>query len=254
MKKKQIIIASSILCMLGFSFPFFMIPDKDLVTILSFSFTALGSIATVLTLVVAIILYQKLTIDSLVVERQTNKVLELIDILKGHTVRIHTNKVVIMSRFTIENQSYFNDPLIKEALGDALITREEDFNNFINQILNVGNSYWMPSEIREKLEFLRITGFLNVDEDEINNFSKLTFNHTVRDSDKWVKIIASSKTVYTTLEKPIKLEDAELILNDYITSKNSLVTEIENWITTKSSIKIKFDMDLPNQKVENKIT
>src|SRR5690606_10307207 len=163
----------------------------------------------------------------------------------------------IFSRFVIDEQSYFKTRFISEALGDALITRQEDFDNFVNKILNVGNSYWMPNEIREKLEFLRITGFFPVEKKDLNKFSRLSFSKTVSDDDEWVKIIASLKTVHTTVENPIKLEDAELLLNDYITSKNSLVAEIENWIATKSSIKIKLDMDMPNQQnphTENKIT
>lgn len=256
MTRKQFILLGVLTCILGFSFPFFLIPNEDLYTILSLSFTATGTIATILTLVVAMILYQKFTIDSLVVERQTNKVLELVDILKGYTVRIHTGKVVIHSRFVIDDQYYFKTPAINEALGSALITREEDFDNFVNKILNVGNSYWMPNEIREKLEFLRIIGFYPVEKKDISNFSRLTFSQTVSDDDEWLKIIASLKTVHSTIENPIKLEDAELLLNDYITSKNSLVAEIENWLATKSSIKIKLDMDMPNQQnphTENKI-
>jgi hypothetical protein len=257
MTRKQFIILSTVSCVLGFLFPFFLIPNENLTSILFLSFAALGTIATILTLIVAIILYQKFTIDYLVVERQTNKVLELIDILKGYTVSIHTGKVIIFSRFVIDEQSYFNTPFIREALGDALITRKDDFDNFVQKILNIGNSYWMPNEIREKLEFLRITGFYPVEKKDLNNFSRLSFGQTVNDEDEWLKIIASLKTVHTTVENPIKLEDAELLLNDYITSKNSLVAEIENWIATKSSIKIKFDMDLPNQQnlhVENKTT
>lgn len=255
MTRKQFIIVSILSCISGFSFPFFLIPNEKLGTILSLSFTATGAIATIFTLIVAMILYQKFTIDSLVVERQTNKVLELVDILKGYTVSIHTGKVVIFSRFIIDEQSYFKTRFINEALGDALITRKEDFDNFVNKILNVGNSYWMPNEIREKLEFLRITGFYPVEKKDLKNFSRLSFSQTVNDDDEWLKIIASLKTVHTTLENPIKLEDAELLLNDYITSKNLLVAEIENWIATKSSIKIKLDMDMPNQKnlnIENK--
>lgn len=89
MKKKNLVCFFSVICIISFAFPFFM---KDKATTfsdtLSLAFTSLSAVATVGTLVIAVLLYQQFTIDSILVERQTNKVLELIDFLKGEEVYI----------------------------------------------------------------------------------------------------------------------------------------------------------------------
>lgn len=237
-----------ILCLTAFILPFFLESKKDLLTILSISFTALGAIATLLTLVIAIILYQRFTIDTIVVERQTSKVLELIDLLKGKVVYIHTNKFTFLSRFTVDGGYLFNENFYKEMAGMALVTRRSDFESFVNPILNVSNSYWMPAQIKKKIEFLKITGFIRgVNMDEVNEYAKLTFNEPQKENDEWLLIWANLGELRTASNDPIKIEDAEMLVNDYIAAKNELVKAVEQWLKDKTSITIDLNMDLPNQ-------
>lgn len=248
MTQKRIIIGSIFLCSIAFISPFILEPEKDLLSILSVSFTALGAIATVLTLVIAIILYQRFSIDTIVVERQTSKVLELIDLLKGKVVNIETNRFTFYSRFTIDKGHLFKESYYKEMAGMALVVRESDFHQFVNPILNVSNSYWMPAQIKKKIEFLKITGFISsVNPEELKKYAKLVFNEPKKDNEEWKLIWANLNELRTLNNYPIKIEDSEMLVNDYIAAKNELVKAIEHWLKDKTSITIELEMDLPNQ-------
>ena len=104
MKKKNLVWFFSAICLISFIFPFFL-KDKDatLSNTLSLAFSSLSATATVATLIIAVLLYQQFTIDSILVERQTNKVLELIDLLKGQVVYIGVEEYDYLSRFDIDD-------------------------------------------------------------------------------------------------------------------------------------------------------
>ena len=103
--KKLMIFISLACCLLAFIIPFIFSNCNDsLISILSTSFTALGAIATLFTLFIALMLYQRFGIESRFIERQTDKTLELVDIIKGKVLNIETNKFTYYLRFSIDDK------------------------------------------------------------------------------------------------------------------------------------------------------
>jgi hypothetical protein len=254
MNKKKLIWICSIICLISLVVPFFF-RDKEttLLGVLSVAFTALSATATVSTLLIAILLYERFSIDSILVERQTNKVIELIDFLKGQTVKIDFDKYTYYSRFDIDNINLYNSEFYKAMAGFALVTRVKDYDSFFGKIVDMSYSYWMPEEIKEKMQFLKITGyFKEVPQSELKNYAKLKFSSKESKEDEWLIITPNLKEFSTGDGQVIKLEDAELLVNDYIASKNMLINTIVNWLEEKSNIKLDFKLYEPNQSIEMK--
>ncbi len=155
MGRKSLNILSLILCIGAFTFPFFLKSTDtfDGVSKLGLSFTALASTATVLTLFVALLLYKKLSIDSFLIQRQTDKVLELVDILKGKIVRFETEKFTFFSRFDVDDEHLFKSKFYNDLAGRALLIRYEEFSRNIDPIIDISYNYLIPEEIREKWIF-----------------------------------------------------------------------------------------------------
>lgn len=253
MKKKNLVWFFSAICLISFIFPFFL-KDKDatLSNTLSLAFSSLSATATVATLIIAVLLYQQFTIDSILVERQTNKVLELIDLLKGQVVYIGVEEYDYLSRFDIDDDALFESKYYLDMAGLTLITRSKDFETFFDKIVNISYSYWMPEEIKAKMEFLKITGFYRVVEKaEIKNYAKLKVSKEAED-DEWLLIMPNLREFKTDATQVIKLEEAVLTVNEYIASKNILIKTIVKWLEEKSNIKLDFKMYEPDQSIIKK--
>ncbi len=220
--------------------------------VLSLAFTSLSAVATVGTLVIAILLYQQFTIDSILVERQTNKVLELIDLLKGQVVYIGVDGYDYLSRFDVDDDTLFKSKYYLDMAGLTLVTRSKDFEAFFDKIVNISYSYWMPEEIKAKMEFLKITGFYRVvEKEEIKNYAKLKISKESQD-DEWLLIMPNLREFRTDAAQVIKIEEAVLSVNEYIASKNILIKAIVKWLEEKSNIKLDFKMYEPDQNIIKK--
>ena len=80
-----------------FIIPFLFLKD-DKLEALSVSFTAVGAFATIFTAFIAIALYDKFGVDQKFVIKQTDKVLELVDLLKGKVIVIKAGRFNYMVR------------------------------------------------------------------------------------------------------------------------------------------------------------
>lgn len=254
MKKKDLIWLFSVICLISFVFPFFL-RDKNttLFDTISLAFTSLSAVATLATLLIAILLYQQFSIDSILVERQTNKVLELIDLLKGQIVHIGVEKYEYLSRFDVDDDSLFESHYYLEMAGMTLITRPKDFETLFGKMVDLSYSYWMPNEIKEKMEFLKITGyFMEVKPEEIKHYAKLKISSKENEDDEWLIITPNLKLFRTDADQIIKIEEAVLLVNDYITSKNILIKAIIKWLEEKSNIKLDFKLYEQDQTIIKK--
>lgn len=249
MNKKNLVFFILVICLVSFLIPFLLRDNEaKLLDTIAISFTALSAIATVSTLIIAILLYQQFNIDSLVIEHQTSKVLELIDYLKGKVVYIGIGEGNYLSRFSVDDESLYNSKFYKEMSGMALVTRAEDFDQFINKIIDISNSYWMPKEIKDKIEFLKITGFMKeLNPNEIKFYAKLKFTSKENADDEWLIITPNLYEFQTNKNETINLNEAEFLVNDYIASKNLLIKTIIKWLDEKSNIKLELNLREPGQ-------
>jgi hypothetical protein len=89
-KKNTLVIFIIISTVIILIVPFFFKSRYDLIAIYSLIFTAIAAIATVATFIVAILLYDKFGLEHKFIDKQTDKVLELIDLLKGKVITAKT--------------------------------------------------------------------------------------------------------------------------------------------------------------------
>lgn len=254
MNKKNLAGFFAIICIISFVFPFF-IQDKGatLSNTLSLAFTSLSAAAAVSTLIIAVLLYQQFSIDPILVERQTNKVLELIDLLKGQVVFIGFEEYDYFSRFDIDDDTLFESKYYLQMAGMTLVTRSKDYESFFSKVVDMSYSYWMPGEIKNKMEFLKITGFFKaVKPEELKQYARLKISSKENADDEWLIITPNLKEFKTDTDQIIKIEEAVLTVNEYIASKNILIKAIVKWLEEKSNIRLDFKMYEPDQKIIKK--
>lgn len=224
-KKKTLLITSIIVCILFFTIPFIIRNDSDSwMSVIGTAFTSLGAVATFITLLIAIFLYNKFSLDNKFLEYQTLKVLELADYLKGKTININTESFVYYLRFNIDNSKLENESFYKVMKTRTILINYEDFDSFVDPLLEIKRSYWLPKEIKEKLEFLNLFAICEMDNE------------------------IKSETVKVYLKKENKNNEfgiplPKMTVEEFINNKNRLVQEIHNWINKYSEIKIDLKLE-----------
>lgn len=233
-KKAILIIVTTISCITAFVLPFIFSTYKDsLLYTLSVSYTGLGAAATVGTLIIAIILYNKYGIESRFLERQTDKTLELVDYLKGKKVNISNKSLRFFSRFNIDDVEGLNNAdFFKSFMNKTIIINVNDYEKFFNEIFEIRKSYWLPKEIREKIESLEYSAY----EEEI---------------------IDSNNDMYARMDFVSKNDSRKYIVpyprmsvSEYLKRKNLLIMTIIDWLDKHCNIKLDLRFEEPNQKLK----
>ena len=229
-KKKNILIISIGLCVLFFIIPILIKPcDISLFSALSLSFTAMQTIATVIMLIVAILLYDRFGLESSFKVKQTDKVLELVDELKGKFFSVHTKKFkyfINLGKGHIE--SFDNFKPYKNDRNKPILISFNDFENAFRKILAIKRSYWLPEPIKEKLEFLMIIGLNKVENADDDKYVKYDFG--TKCEKEWMELFPTTITFE--------------VFNNHIVS---LINEIEIWLDENSTIKIKLKFEEKSQ-------
>ncbi len=98
------------------------------------------------------------------------------------------------------------------------------------------------------MDFLKIVGILEIPKNEENtNFTKVKFDSPDSDNDEWVIMMPSRNDMFQGMTNPPKIEEAQVLLNDYISNKNLLIKTIQKWLADNSNIKLNLRMAEPNQ-------
>lgn len=230
MDKKSLIALCLILCCIAFCTPMIFISSKDTdLTVLSAAFTAMACVATVIMLIIAILLYQRFGIESRFVEKQVDKVLELVDVLKGRYVTVSSGRVRLYLRHCTDNGP-LNTPIIESIYSKNIIWQMKDYDDYISPILNIKKSYWLPKETKDLIDPIDFRAFIqNVDNPESAAVAKVLYGKQL-DTEIWAYPI-NQITVY-----------------ELMTFNNDLVLGIEDWLSKHS--KIKLDLKFEEEKQE----
>ncbi len=198
-------------------------PTDSIISVLSLSFTIIGSLATVSTLIIALMLYDQFGLKNRFVEHQTNKVIELIDLLKGKVIYCKSDRIEYLIRPSQKFLINVNEYLYYQNDSKKIIVISSgDYQDGIEGLLSLKKSYWMPNSIKSKMEFLDIAGTFDFD-DSIENYIKLSFKEN---SNTDLKIPFNSPT--------FEYFNKNLLM---------LIVEIEDWLQTRSGLKIDFKME-----------
>lgn len=224
MKQNSILILVSIfICAVVFIFPFFLRSDSDsLNSIFATAFTAIGACATLITMIVALSLYQKYGMDSKLIEQQTHKVFELIDQIKGKSLTIHTQEIKYFLRFINIEEDLKNDPVFNKMYSKKIAVNTDDYLMFLQPLRTFMSSYLLPTEIKTHLKSFDLYAVDEEIEFSYENYVKMSYEHKIDDS-FFVMFPA-------------------LTVEEFIDRKNMLIKSIEDWLSKHTSIKLDFEM------------
>ena len=228
-KKSHLIWVTTTLCLAGFFIPFIFRTCSDtLISVLSESFTVVGTIATLATFVIAILLYDRFGLEGKFVAKRTDKVLELIDLLKGKVITVKGKGFEYFVRPSRSQLIDFNRmSFYKNDCKKAILMRMDDYNRGTNDLLALRRSYWLPSEIKEKMKFLAIAGLVKLEDFTDEKFIKLNFGFD--SNEEWRSTLP------------------EMTFENFNVNLHDLIKEIEDWLKKYSSISLDLKLEEPNQ-------
>ncbi len=229
LKKHHLIFTSLILCLIAFIVPFFLRnTNETLFSVLSLSLTAVGSIATVATLIIAIFLYDRFGLEAKFIEKQTDKVLELADNLKGKTFIAQAYEFKYMVRPSkVQLTLILNHKLYEGDLKKKVLISENYYPSLDN-IMAIRRSYWLPKEIKEKMTFLEFAATM-----------KMT---NPPEEKEYIKIEYKNDS-----EQAWGLAFPEMTFGEFLNNLYNLVDEIEKWLKKHSDIQIDLKLEERNQ-------
>ncbi|MCO6162562.1 hypothetical protein [Flavobacterium sp. NRK F7] len=186
------------------------------------------------TLVIALLLYDRYNYRKLIFEKKLDIVLQLLLTLKNTRIQISYRNFEKESRFLgnisvdrIEinrflNNQYFN--IQSKVIFEAL-----EIQNYLDEIMRFKTNPFMPKEIVERLEFLSIIYFEGVENklDYQNEYVKLSIN-------KNAKNFKDLKDWY----KPAK----DISFAEFISNYLKVLIEIEKWINKHSNTESKLNL------------
>ena len=229
--KSLLIFLSIAVVIILFIFPFFITTRKDsLLSIYSFSFTAISAIGSFGTLIIAISLYQRFGLESKFIEKQTFTVIELAECIKGRVITANcNNELTFLIRAKIidieEEKRYFpmNIEFYKKIVTFKSI---EDFNESMKPILKFKYDYWLPDEIKQKMNFLNF--YASISDKENNSFENVE--------------IYSEFDFGTNNERNLVTTHPQLTVEQFLKGYSDLVASIYDWL--ENHCKIKIDLKL----------
>jgi hypothetical protein len=234
-KKKKLVGTSIILSILAFIIPFFLRDCNDsLLSVLSTSLTAVGTVATLVTLLIAIYLYERFGLESKFINNQTDKVLELVDLLKGRIIMCETNngKYPLTTNRSkmkaIKGLSKFRE----NDMPKMILISIDDYDKAWSKILEIKRSYWLPEKIKKKIMFLELIGIDNIENSQSEKYVRLDFG--MEDNKDWSITIP------------------EMTFGEYINHFDALIKSIEKWLKQHSDIIIDFKLEEPEKYPEKK--
>lgn len=232
-KKSNLILISILTCGLAFILPFFFKSCEDtFLTVFSVSLTAVGTVATLWTLVIAVYLYDRFGLESKFIEKQTDKVLELVDLLKGKTIVVKStgfNYFIRPSRTQLQQFNSFKN--YQNDKDKKVLISPDDFDKSTREIIAIMRSYWLPEDIKKKMEFLKIWGITKFNENSFDAYVRFDFQ-TIAD-DNWA------------------VPFPEMTFGSFNNNLHDLILTIENWLSKHSGIELDLKLEEPNQFITN---
>lgn len=230
-KKKNLVSISVISIAFTFIVPFLIRTEQNTnLEVLAVSITAIGAVATILTLYIAFELYDRFGLESRFIGKKTDKVLELVDFLKGKYIFASTDEIVY--NLTPDRNKIKGIKSVPRYINDKSKIIIVDYENYKKTwgkpLYEIKRSYWLPEKIKKKVEFLEfsILGSVEYPFDE-----------------KYIRFFANSakdKIKDESIEWQIILP--EISFDEFNNNLDSLIKTIEKWLERRSGIKLDFNL------------
>jgi len=192
-------------------------------TLLSISLNAVAAVSSIVTVIIALSIYDRFGLESKFIERKVDKVLDVVDQLKGQVYSFESPNGTYLIRPSINQidslsdlPNYNDDKILK------VVFNANDFIELNMKILSISRSYWFPSEIRNNLNFLELKATNNLDPDKV--YIKLKSTNPA-DSISVINDITNLETFVADLRK--------------------LIFSISEWLKNNSGLDIDFNLEEP---------
>ena len=191
--------------------------------LLSLSLSAVAAVSSIITVIVALSIYDRFGLNSKFIERKVDKVLELVNLLKGQVYSFNSPNGTYLIRPSINQIDRLTEvPNYDEYKKLKIAFNANDYVEMNKEILLISRSYWFPSEIRNNLNFLEL---------------KVT-NHL--DPEK-VYIKLESTNPADSISAINDITDLEMFVADL----RKLVFSISEWLKNNSGLDIDFKLEEP---------
>jgi hypothetical protein len=186
---------------------------------LSLAFTAIASLSTVSTLFIAIKLYDRFGLKNQLVVKQAEKIFELFDLLLAQTVVAKATRAQWMIRANLEQlRSLPYIAIFADEADKKIFIAYENYEAFYINLKPIRQSYWLPREIQESLDFLMVAGTINLDFDPELHV-KMTFSNNLP-ADEFNMVLP------------------EITLGMFVAGLTNVIEQIDKWLKKHSEVEI----------------
>ncbi len=218
MKRKSLVIAIIIFSLLVFLLPFFL--SKETNENIVSGINIISGFATLLTLVIALLLYNKFGIEKSLLDKQTNKVFELLESLNKSFIFIEGSRIMMKFKPT---RPYYK---IFESHYDKKLLFSPTYMEGLENVWKYSNDIFLPKSIAKRLNKLQIY-MLAKKEENLDDDQLRVYVPTKSDVKEYFGMANNKETVFI----------------DFVTNWNELVDEIKSWISKNSSMKSELNLE-----------
>lgn len=225
-KKKDLAVVATFFLILTFFIPFIIRTENESnLTVFAVALTAVGAVATLFTLFIAFILYDRFGLKNRFISNKNDKVLQLVDFLKGKYIMADTKK--IMYNLGTNRDKIIGirlSPIYQVDKDKIVIINYERYSQiWKKELYEIKRSYWLPRKIKNKLDFLEFNILYEIEEPNDEKYIKL-FTDKITEEQSWKGTIP------------------EITFDKFLTDLDDLVKTIEKWLKVHSNIKIDFNL------------
>lgn len=207
--KKQSLGISFILCLVAFIIPFCIYKQSDsLFTIISLSLNAVSTVAMIVTMVIAVLLYDRFGFEAKSKVKQLETVLELADNLKNVVIEVNANKFKYIIRPKVDFKGI---NIFKNDKEKVLLVKPNNFSKFLSNIYNIKNNDSLPDSIKHKIKLMEILAFTPLENSTNENYVRL-FCQNFESNEVW------------------NLTEPQMSFEVFNNNFQSLINEIESWL------------------------
>ncbi|HWB25621.1 MAG TPA: hypothetical protein VG738_09080 [Chitinophagaceae bacterium] len=224
MTKRLLYAILIITLILSFGVPFiFMGKNESINQTLNLSAALIGSISSILTFIIALLLYNKFGVESTFVEKSSSKIFELIEKIKETNFSISSDRGYF--RIQMSNPFKYNK-WIESYYSEKLVFADNYLTGLI-KLFEISNNPFIPPSVSEKVERLQFfTLSYDVDETKIKEYSK-------------VQVVGAEKIQNTRFGR-FNMKDMTVF--EFLKMLDEVALEIKSWIQQNSTIPVNLNL------------
>ena len=204
----------------------FLFSGKEETTnqILNLSATIISAISSILTLLIALLLFNKFGVDQPLIEKSSAKVFELLEKIKETNFSISSEKTAY---FRVQMSDPFKySKWIEKYYSEKLVFSEYYINDLV-PLFEISNNPFIPPAISQKMDNLQFWMMAyDVGDSKLDDFSK-------------VQVVGGEKIQNVKFGR---FNGEDLSVFEFLKILNEIAIEIKDWIQKNSNGQIKLNL------------